>query len=142
MRTPAELVSCYITRIALVLVGLARVTAAPLSAQSPAATPAAPVISVPMVFSGEVRSRTEWDAPGGAATADVFTMLRSRFGVRVEPTRGLSVVLQLQDSRVLGTEGNRASSAIDVFDLHQGYLQLASPWRGSELALRAGRQEI
>jgi hypothetical protein len=126
---------------ALAVAALATVSTASLSAQS-AAAPQAPVLSLPMVFSGEVRSRTEYDAPGGAATADVFTMLRSRFGVRVEPTRALSVVLQLQDSRVLGTEGNRASSAVDVFDLHQGYLQLVTPWRGSELALRAGRQEI
>jgi hypothetical protein len=102
----------------------------------------APVLSIPMTFSGEVRSRTEWDAPGGPASADVFTMLRSRFGVRVEPTRGLSVVLQLQDSRVLGTEGSRTASTVDVFDLHQGYLQLVAPWRGSDLSLRVGRQEI
>jgi len=31
-----------------------------------------------------VRSRTEWDAPGGAAAADLFSMLRTRFGVRVD----------------------------------------------------------
>jgi hypothetical protein len=129
-----------ITR-SLAVAALASVHTTPLSAQGAAPAPA-PVLSLPMVFSGEVRSRTEYDAPGGAASADVFTMLRSRFGVRVEPTHGLSVVLQLQDSRVLGTEGNRASSAVDVFDLHQGYLQLAAPWSGRELALRAGRQEI
>ena len=29
-----------------------------------------------------------------------------------------------------------------LFDLHQGYLQLAAPWRGSDVGLRAGRQEI
>ena len=125
----------------LAVAALASVHATPLSAQGAAATPAPP-LSLPMIFSGEVRSRTEYDAPGGAASADVFTMLRSRFGVRVEPTHGLSVVLQLQDSRVLGTEGNRTSSAVDVFDLHQGYLQLVAPWNGRELALRAGRQEI
>ena len=126
----------------LAVAALASVFTTPISAQGTAGAPQAPVLSLPMVFSGEVRSRTEYDAPGGAASADVFTMLRSRFGVRVEPTRALSVVLQLQDSRVLGTEGNRASSAVDVFDLHQGYLQLVTPWNGSELALRAGRQEI
>lgn len=130
-----------ITR-SLAVATLASMPTVPISAQSAAATPSAPVLSIPMVFSGEVRSRTEYDAPGGAANADVFTMLRSRFGVRVEPTHGLSLVLQLQDSRVLGTEGNRASSAVDVFDLHQGYVQLVTPWRGSDLALRAGRQEI
>ena len=117
--------------------------AAPAYAQGAAAAPpAAPVASLPITFFGEVRSRTEWDAPGGAARADVFTMLRSRFGARVEPTRGLSFVLQLQDSRVLGTEGNRATTPLDVFDLHQGYLQLVAPWRGNEVGLRAGRQEI
>ena len=125
------------------VVALVLGVAVPMRAQSAAtASPPAPVLSLPITFSGEVRSRTEWDAPGGAASADVFTMLRSRFGARVDPTRGLSVVLQLQDSRVLGTEGNRASSLVDVFDLHQGYLQLVAPWRGSEIGLRAGRQEI
>jgi hypothetical protein len=122
---------------------LAIAVAAPVRAQSAATTPPpAPVLSLPITFSGEVRSRTEWDAPGGAASADVFTMLRSRFGARVDPARGLSVVLQLQDSRVLGTEGNRASSLVDVFDLHQGYLQLVTTWQGNEIGLRAGRQEI
>jgi len=116
--------------------------AAPMLAQTAATTPPATVLSLPITVSGEIRSRTEWDAPGGAASADVFTLLRSRFGVRVDPTRNLSVTLQLQDSRVLGTDGNRTSTAVDVFDLHQGYLQLVAPWRGSEIALRAGRQEI
>jgi Alginate export len=106
----------------------------------PAALP--PSLSLPITFSGEIRSRTEWDAPGGAAAADVFTMLRSRFGARVDPVRGVSVVLQLQDSRVLGTESSRVSSTVDVFDLHQGYLELATPWRGTDVGLRAGRQEI
>ena len=116
--------------------------AAPMQAQSATTTPPATVVSLPITFSGEVRSRTEWDAPGGAASADVFTMLRSRFGARVDPTRNLSVTLQLQDSRVLGTDANRTSTPMDVFDLHQGYLQLVAPWHGSEIALRAGRQEI
>lgn len=117
-------------------------TAATVGAQGTPPTTPATVLSLPITFSGEIRSRTEWDAPGGAAAADVFTMLRSRFGARVDPVRGVSVVLQLQDSRVLGTEDNRVSSTVDVFDLHQGYLQLVTPWRGSEVGLRAGRQEI
>ena len=90
-----------------------------------------------------MRSRSEWDAPGGAAAADLFSMLRTRFGARVDPTAGLSLVLQLQDSRVLGTETNsRVASTVDQFDLHQGYLQLAGAWKQSDLALRAGRQEV
>ena len=87
---------------ALMLLG----SGAPLAAQS-APVPASAsttALSLPITFTGEVRSRTEWDAPGGAAAADLFSMLRTRFGVRVDPTPNLSVVLQLQDSRVLGTE--------------------------------------
>ena len=109
--------------------------------QPPAA--AAPTLSLPITFTGEVRSRTEWDAPGGPAAADLYSMLRTRFAARVDPTANVSVVLQLQDSRVLGTETNsRVASTVDQFDLHQGYLQLAGGWRASDLALRAGRQEI
>ncbi|HEX7941338.1 MAG TPA: alginate export family protein, partial [Gemmatimonadaceae bacterium] len=118
--------------------------ATPPAATPPAATtPVAPTLSLPITFIGEVRSRSEWDAPGGPAAADLFSILRTRFGARVEPTAGVSVVLQLQDSRVLGTETNsRVASTVDQFDLHQGYLQLAGAWRASDLALRAGRQEI
>ena len=113
------------------------------AAQPAATTPAAPTLPIPITFTGEVRSRTEWDAPGGAAAADLFSMLRTRFAARVDPTPGVSVVLQLQDSRVLGTETNsRVASTVDQFDLHQGYLQLSGAWRASDLALRAGRQEI
>jgi hypothetical protein len=126
----------------LLAAALTLAVAAPLRAQSAPAVSPGPVLSLPITFFGEVRSRTEWDAPGGAASADVFTMLRSRFGTRVDPVRGLSVTLQLQDSRVLGTEGNRVSSTVDVFYLNQGYLQLVTPWRGSEIGLRAGRPEI
>ena len=121
----------------------AQSTPAPAVAQQgtpaqPAATaPAAPTLPIPITFTGEVRSRTEWDAPGGAAAADLFSMLRTRFAARVDPTAGVSVVLQLQDSRVLGTETNsRVASTVDQFDLHQGYLQLSGAWRASDLALR------
>jgi hypothetical protein len=107
-----------------------------------AAAPATGVLSLPITLSGEIRSRTELDAPGGAVASDYFSMLRSRLGIRVDPAPGISLVLQVQDSRVLGTEGSTSAPAVDVFDLHQGYLQLGTPWRGTELALRAGRQEI
>ncbi|MBW8769380.1 MAG: alginate export family protein [Gemmatimonadetes bacterium] len=123
-------------------------TTRPVTQQGAQATPAAnqpgsPTLALPITFTGEVRSRTEWDAPGGAAAADLYSMLRTRFAARVDPTANVSVVLQLQDSRVLGTETNsRVASTVDQFDLHQGYLQLAGSWRASDLALRAGRQEI
>src|SRR5206468_12328731 len=113
MRTPMTTAAA-----ALLFLG----SGAPLAAQSaPVPTaPSATTLSLPITFTGEVRSRTEWDAPGGTAEADLFSLLRSRFAVRVDPTAGVSLVLQLQDSRVLGTESNsRVASTVDQFDLHQ-----------------------
>ncbi len=130
-----------ITRLnrAAVLV-LCVVLATPLHAQqapSGAATTSLP----PLRFTGEVRVRSELDAPDALAS-DGFTYLRTRIGVRADPAPGATVFLQLQDSRVLGTEGNSVSATTDVFDLHQGYVQLSGETGGHLLALRAGRQEI
>lgn len=124
------------SRFAVVLVVL--VGALPLGAQQPAATgdSAAPAVA----FFGEVRTRSEYDRPVAPVAPDAFTYLRSRFGARVDVSRGARVVLQVQDSRVLGARANGAAS--DVFALHQGYLELSAPWRGVTLAVRAGRQEI
>ena len=113
--------------------------AAPAAAPAPTPSPALPV---PIVFSGEIRTRSEWDRPGGAVAADAFTYLRTRFGARIDAAPGARIVLQLQDSRVLGAEGNTTTTAPDVFDLHQGYVELSAPWRGIGLGVRAGRQEI
>jgi len=128
-------------------VALALATLAPrtLTGQSPAPATAEPFRITPAVtLFGEVRSRSELDRPGGALAADVFTYLRSRLAVRVEAAPGARIVLQVQDSRVLGAEGSTAATALaaNVFDLHQGYLEIATPWSSRNLALRAGRQEI
>jgi hypothetical protein len=113
--------------------------AAPLRGQG--GSTSGTVTSLPIAFSGEVRLRAEADAPGGGQERDVFTLLRSRFGVRVDPAPSVSLFLQVQDSRVLGTEG-AAPATVDLFDLHQGYAQLDGAWNASKLSLRAGRQEI
>jgi hypothetical protein len=113
--------------------------AAPLRGQG--GSTSGTVTSLPIAFSGEVRVRAEADAPGGGQERDVFTLLRSRFGVRVDPAPSVSLFLQVQDSRVLGTEG-AAPATVDLFDLHQGYAQLDGAWNASKLTLRAGRQEI
>jgi hypothetical protein len=113
--------------------------AAPLRGQG--GSTSGTVTSLPIAFSGEVRLRAEADAPGGGQERDVFTLLRSRFGVRVDPAPSVSLFLQVQDSRVLGTEG-AAPATVDLFDLHQGYAQLDGTWNASKLSVRAGRQEI
>ena len=112
-------------------------------ATTPAAAPAtAPPAAPAVVFTGEVRARSELDRPGAPANADAFTYLRSRFGVRVAASANARIVLQVQDSRVLGTGSGAAGSAADVFALHQAYLELGGPWHGTSVAVRAGRQEI
>jgi hypothetical protein len=92
---------------------------------------------------GEVRTRSELDHPSGQS-GDAFTYLRSRLGVRVDPAEGTRIVLQVQDSRVLGTEGSTVASALamDQIELHQGYLQVGIPSQSTTFSLRAGRQEI
>lgn len=128
------------------IVRLAKASAAFLAAPAAALLACAPALqaqSSPVVtFSGEMRTRSEWDKPAGPGIADIFTLLRSRLGARVDAAKGVRLLIQVQDSRVLGAEGNPAAAAIESFDLHQGYLELYSPWRHSNVALRAGRQEI
>ena len=105
---------------------------------APASSAPAPL---PVTFFGEVRTRSEWDRPGSPLPSDAFTYLRSRFGARVDAAPGARLVLQVQDSRVLGAEG-RAAAGTASFDLHQGYVELSAPWRGVGVTARAGRQEI
>ncbi len=99
-------------------------------------------VNVPLSIFGEVRTRGEWDQPGGALHANVYTYLRSRLGVRAEPARGVRIVAQLQDSRVFGAETNSTISNPDAFELHQGYVELATNWRSRDLVVRVGRQEV
>src|SRR5438309_10464151 len=127
--------------VALPLIGRAA------SAQSAAppgssATTASPAGVLPLTLFGEVRTRSELEHPSGQ-TGDAFTYLRSRLGLRVDPAPGAQIVLQVQDSRVFGTEGSSVApaAAIDQLELHQGYLQVGHPWGQVSLTLRAGRQE-
>jgi hypothetical protein len=105
---------------------------------APAAAPALPLPTV--AFFGEVRTRSELSHPVGAPRADAFTLLRARLGARAVVAEGVRLVMALQDGRVLGTES--LPGAANALDLHEGYLEIARPWRGTQLALRAGRQEI
>lgn len=114
-----------------------------LAALAPVGAQEAPAV-IPITFFGEARTRSEWDHPVSATPADAFTYLRSRFGARIDAAPGARIVLQLQDSRVLGAEGSSspAAAAADVFDVHQGYLELNGSFGGFVSTVRAGRQEI
>ena len=103
---------------------------------------AAPPATMPVSFFGEIRARSEWDRPGGPLAADVYTYLRTRLGIRANPAEGVRIVFQLQDSRVYGVNINTAANNPDIFDLHQGYVDLSTTWKNADVTARVGRQEI
>jgi hypothetical protein len=127
--------------MAMLLVALAvRVDAQPAPQGG---TPSnAPALTPVITLTGEMRTRSEWDRPGGGIATDVFTLLRSRLGVRVDAAQRVRLVAQVQDSRVLGAEGTPAAATAGSFGLHQGYVELYAPWRRSDVVIRAGRQEV
>lgn len=107
-------------------------------------TPDAGTVALPLSVFGEVRTRSEWMGATASVSSDAFTYLRSRLGIRIDASPDARIVLQGQDSRVFGAEGSASPSAtaVDVFDLHQGYLELTTSTRGIATTIRAGRQEI
>lgn len=113
-------------------------------AQAQASTAATPVVTpdtTRLVIEGygEVRTRSEWDRPPAASPSDFFTLMRSRLGVRIAPSTSTAIVMEAQDSRVLG---DASPAARQSFDLHQGFLQLSNAVGRTTLTVRAGRQEI
>ena len=111
---------------------------------SPPPAPESPAVQtrLPVVFSGELRTRTERDAPGGTLPPDLYTYLRTRFSARVDTDAGVHLMVQAQDSRVLGAEGHATAATAEEFGLHQAFLELRGKWRTLPVELRAGRQEI
>jgi len=108
----------------------------------PRASDAQLAATVPITISGEVRTRSEGDWPGGAVRSDVYTYMRSRLAVSAAAAEHVRIFAQVQDSRVFGAEGNTSLSNPDVFELHQGYLELGSAWGSNNFLARVGRQEI
>jgi hypothetical protein len=98
--------------------------------------------TIPVTVFGEIRSRSEGDWPGGALATDFYSYLRSRLGIRAEPTHGVRIVAQVQDSRVFGAEGNASATNPDMIELHQGYLELGGGWVPRDFLVRVGRQEV
>lgn len=122
-------------RTVLLIVAMTGSGVTHLAAQSPA-------VPIPLVVTGEVRTRSEWDSPGGGLHSDMFTYLRARFGVRADISPTTHLVVQGQDSRVFGAESNTTATNPDIFDLHQGYLELGTTVKKLRGVARVGRQEI
>ena len=137
IRGPAQVAALKFLRCFTLLVPFLSLTT--VSAQSQQA-----IATAPVTFTGEVRTRTEADRPSSPLAADVFTYLRTRLGIRVDPTSHVRVFLQVQDSRVLGSEGNTSSNAraANLLEMHQGYVEFSQSARSAYFSLRAGRQEV
>ena len=97
---------------------------------------------LPVKFDGQIRMRTEGDARDFDSGSDVntFTLLRTRFGARIEPLPNAQAYIQLQDSRAFGMEPNTLASTNNL-DLHQAYFEIKKLWDKS-ISLRVGRQEM
>ena len=117
--------------------------AAPAAAQAPAAQPPAAPPDTSVTLFGEVRTRGEAERPGSGVRGDAFALLRTRIGARARLGASTRLLVEVQDARVFGEERSTlADGSADAFDLHQGWLELGGRWRGADVALRAGRQEL
>lgn len=100
---------------------------------------------------GELRLRHESQINYGALTGgvddDSFVLIRARPHLEARPVDHVRIFLQPQFSRIFAQEestiaGNGdAGNANNVFDLHQGYLDL-DKIGNSRVSLRVGRQEL
>lgn len=68
-----------------------------------------------------------------------FTEMRTRLGVDFSPLSNLTALVQIQDSRVFGTEPNTLANTQNL-DLHQAYFQVDNLFE-LPVALKAGRME-
>lgn len=104
-----------------------------------------------LTFGGELRIRNEnqlnYSPFTGGVDDDSFVLLRARAHLDAKPIEGVRIFLQPQFSRIFAQEestiaGNAdAANPNNVFDLHQGYLDL-DKIGGSVVSLRIGRQEL
>lgn len=96
-----------------------------------------------LTLDGEIRLRSEWwnelDFNTSTASDNAFTLLRARLGFEVKVDDQVSAYIQLQDSRVFGTEPSTEAHIGNV-DLHQVYVDWQTPY--VEWMVRAGRQEL
>lgn len=93
---------------------------------------------------GEIRERYEYrdntDFNDNKADTLSFAVSRTRVHLGVDVTSNIDTYVQIQDSRVFGSEASTASNDGNL-DLHQGYINLKNVG-GAPLAIKLGRQEI
>ncbi|MBI4248525.1 MAG: alginate export family protein [Elusimicrobia bacterium] len=96
-------------------------------------------------FGGQLRLRYEsmslsqYAPPAGRPALDQFS-LRTRLGAGGSPAEGVRVFVNIQDSRVAGSEASVSANSKNV-DLHEAWLEMTGLW-ALPLDLKAGRQEL
>lgn len=102
------------------------------------------VLAADTEFKAQVRTRTEVDARdfNSDTATKLFTLQRTRLGVRLKSSDNVSAFFQIQDARTWGTETNTLKDAsADQLDLHQGYFTIDELF-DLPLSVRVGRMEL
>lgn len=91
---------------------------------------------------GNTRTRLEWgDTDFSSGDGDVRQLLRTKIRVTGSPRHDTRVVVEIQDSRLWGSEFNTFDASGDQVDFHLAYAELQEMF-GKSLRLRLGRQEL
>ncbi len=90
----------------------------------------------------QVRVRSQVDGRDFNSDTDLFgfTELRTRLGVNLNPEEGYRGFIQIQDSRIFGTEPNTLTDTKNV-DLHQAYIYVDNIF-GIPVDSKIGRMEV
>ena len=94
-------------------------------------------------YDGQIRLRSEYDLKSvhRSRHSKTFHDLRTRVGLKFEPTDKAMVYIQLQDSRRLGNPSSGSLEATNNVDLHQAYFEIKDAVF-NDLVVKAGRFEL
>jgi hypothetical protein len=97
--------------------------------------------TIPLTWTGELRLRSELDGRDmkNATAPNIYTLSRSRVGLRATPTEHVAVFLQIQDSRYFGEEATTMTNLGSV-DLHEAWFEVKD--LASGLTVKVGKMEV
>ncbi len=90
----------------------------------------------------QIRPRFNFDDKdfNSSSEANSYTELRTRLGVAYSPSENLTGFIQLQDSRIYGTESSTMANTMNL-DIHQAYFKIDN-FFGLPFYLKVGRMEL
>ncbi len=94
--------------------------------------------------SGQIRYRFEMNNKdfNDDTAGNNYAFLRSRLGLKFEPTDDVTAFVQVQDSRTTGEEGSTlGDGSADMMDFHQAYVTINN-LHGHDMSLSVGRMEV